>query len=99
MPRRITPEKIFRSAGLPTVMHKNHPLVLRSNIAGSWARGGGRNNFLIGAKLRHMASSAYVRQVCRTAKSISNCSTHVLILVDFTAYTSPIVQLLYVSSR
>ena len=30
----------FFSAGLPTVMPKNQPLVLRSNIAGSWARGG-----------------------------------------------------------
>ena len=32
----------FFSVGLPTVIRKNQPLVPRSNIAGSWARGGGR---------------------------------------------------------
>ena len=31
----------FCGTGLPTVMRKNQPLVPRSNIAGSWTRGGG----------------------------------------------------------
>ena len=31
----------FRGTGLPTAVRKNQPLVPRSNIAGSWARGGG----------------------------------------------------------
>ena len=35
----------FFSAGLPMVMRKNEPLVPRSNIAGSWALGGGGGQF------------------------------------------------------
>ena len=31
----------FRGTGLPTAVRKNRPLVPRSNIAGSWTRGGG----------------------------------------------------------
>ena len=42
MPRRNAPDNFFfRGTGLPTVMRKNQPLVPRSNIAGSWTRGGG----------------------------------------------------------
>ena len=31
----------FCGTGLPTAVRKNQPLVPRSNIAGSWTRGGG----------------------------------------------------------
>ena len=40
--QRVWMNFLFRGTGLPTVMRKNQPLVPRSHIAGSWARGGGR---------------------------------------------------------
>ena len=46
MPRRNAPQIVFRGTGLPTVMHKNQPLVPRSNFGGKactrtapWFRG------------------------------------------------------------